>query len=498
MIKTDYRISPSVWQSAQWRPLDTVLWCYFFLPVVIFLIGFFVAPVGIPVAIVAIFAGVRWLPGRTPVTLGYRHAGSVSVASFGVLAAFAAAWAMLGGAGHMFYANAVDWVPRFAILHDLVVKDWPPLYVDETGHELILRAPVAYYLPTAWLARNVGMIWADTILLGWTWLGVSLFFVANLGGSLLRNLSAAVLFALASGLDIVGLMHTAETLPWLGSHIEWWAGRLQYSSNTTLLFWVPNHALPGWIGALWLWRFRDDPRFVSRLPMLFLPVMLWSPLPAIGLLPLAVAATAVHWYSRRMQWAEFFKSLAWVAPPAVLVAAYLMMSAGSINAGASGVVGDLVRGEVRPQAVFDIQRTFTFFILEVGLFGLFALQRDRSPLVLTSLIVLAVLPWLYFGPNNDLAMRGSIPALTILWLVLISELTAPKADRVLSPAMRSILSILWLLGMATPFQEIYRAVTRGRWAPDITLSAPTALRGFPSHYFAPLERSLLKPVFRES
>jgi len=26
-------------------------------------------------------------------------------------------------------------------------------------------------------------------------------------------------------------------------HLEWWAGRYQYSSMTTQLFWVPNHAL---------------------------------------------------------------------------------------------------------------------------------------------------------------------------------------------------------------------------------------------------------------
>ena len=29
------------------------------------------------------------------------------------------------------------------------------------------------------------------------------------------------------------------------SHLEWWAGKYQYSSTTTQLFWVPNHAPRG-------------------------------------------------------------------------------------------------------------------------------------------------------------------------------------------------------------------------------------------------------------
>jgi membrane-bound metal-dependent hydrolase YbcI (DUF457 family) len=117
---------------------------------------------------------------------------------------------------------------------------------------------------------------------------VALFFCANFGGSRQRKLAAALIFAFASGLDVLGLLLRQGSLPWPMQHIEWWAGGMQYSSNSTLLFWVPNHGLPGLDRGAWLWRFRDDPRFLARLPMLFLPVMLWSPLVAVGLLPLAV------------------------------------------------------------------------------------------------------------------------------------------------------------------------------------------------------------------
>lgn len=479
MARPDREVDSSVWQSGQWRALDTALWWYFFLPVVIFLLGFFVPLVGVPAAFMAVAAAAYWLPKREIGGHGLPHSRRKLVRSFCVLAVFAAVWTVLGGAGHVFHANGFDWIPRFAVLRDLVVQDWPPRYVGDGGRELILRAPIGYYLTPAWLARTFGLAWADAILLMWTWLGVTLFFAANLGGTVARNLAGAALFACASGLDIVGLW-LAGGLPWLGSHLEWWAGRIQYSSNTTLLFWVPNHALPGWIAAAWLWRFRDDPRFVARLPILFLPVMLWSPLPAIGLLPLAMVAAWMHWYRGSLQWAGCFRSLLLVAFPAGLVAAYLLLGAGTINAGVSAAL----QGQSASDVGIDIWKMVLFFMLEAGLFGMLALQRNRSPLMIASLVVLAVLPWVSFGPNNDLAMRGSIPALTILWLVLIGELTAGSQQRRLSRLMRGVLVTLWLLGMATPFQETYRALTGKAWAADTTLSVPAALRGFSSHYFA--------------
>lgn len=492
MAKPDAAIAASAQVLPVWGRADTVLWWYFFLPVFLFIPGFFVAAISLPVTLAAAAAAFYWLQGQADAPHWSPQARRQALLSYSLLAAVAAVWTMLGGAGHVFYANSFDWIPRFAVLRDLVVQDWPPRYDDGGGRELILRAPLGYYLPVASMARVVGLAWADTILLLWTWLGVSLFFVANFGGTPLQRVAGTLLFASASGLDVLGVWQISGTTPWLGGHIEWWAGRFQYSSNTTLLFWVPNHALPAWIAAAWLWRFRDDSRFVSRLPILFLPVMLWSPLPAIGLLPLASVVACMQWYRSDVRWAELVKSIVLGAPAAGLIATYLLMSADSIPVG----VSNLPLGSAGAKAGFDIGGTVLFVLLEVGLVGMLALYRDRSPLFVAALAVLALLPWFRFGPNNDLAMRGSIPALTILWLVLIAELTAMQVQRRLTRSLRSLLVCFWLLGMVTPFQEVYRALVRKPWAPDTTLTAPAALRGFPTHYFAPLDGSVLRLVFR--
>lgn len=480
--------------AATWRTVDTALWCYFFLPVIIFLPGFFIPMLGIPLAALALAAAFYWVPRNAPLAAAGAGREQRDFAAIGLIALVAAAWAVLGGAGHVFHANAFDWVPRFAVLRDLVLQDWPPRYLDGNGKELVLRAPLGYYLPAALIASGVGLAWADSILLAWTWLGVALFFAANFAGTRGQRVAGAALFVFASGLDIVGVWAKTGMLPWPGAHLEWWAGRLQYSCNSTLLFWVPNHAFPGWIAAAWLWRFHDNPRFLVRLPILFLPVMLWSPLPAIGLLPLAVVAVSMQWRAclvSRERLAELLESLGLVIAPAGLIAAYLLMSAATMDFGMTDVSSPQAAGGGSSR----IEDTLLFFALEAGVFGVFALLRQRSALVVACVAVLAVLPWFHFGPNNDLVMRGSIPALTIVWLVLIAELTAQPAKRALSQSLRALLIFLFLLGMATPCQEIYRALTGRHWTPDPDVSASRAT-GFAAHYFAPTQDAWLKPLFR--
>jgi len=104
------------------------------------------------------------------------------------------------------------------VLRDLTVVSWPPSYGVPEGLDLILRAPVAYYLPAATLGKWLGVHWADKLLLAWTGLGVLLFFqLLPLSRQPLRwalGLASVVLF---SGLDIVGGLLFYGTWPPAGS-----------------------------------------------------------------------------------------------------------------------------------------------------------------------------------------------------------------------------------------------------------------------------------------
>ena len=138
-----------------------------------------------------------------------------------------------------------------------------------------------------------------------------------------------------------------------------------------------------------------------------------------------------------------------------------------------------------------------FIILEAGVFCVFLLKRERTPLAWTTAAVLLLLPWVQFGPNNDLAMRASIPALTILWLAIADDLTAPPGDRRLPRGWRTALFALFALGAITPLQEIHRALGGNSWQADTRISAPQALGGYPPHYFVSTRQNLLAGVMRQ-
>ena len=159
---------------------------------------------------------------------------------------------MCGGTEHWVFANA-DWHLRDAVLHDLVVGRWPLGYGPLQGQDTLLRAPLGYYLPAALIGKWGGLPRAHFAMAAWTALGATLFLLQVLSLTPARAgpaLTAAAVVVLFSGFDIIGSLFDVPHFiaHWdVTRHLEWWAASYQYSSMTTQLFWVPNHALGGWL-----------------------------------------------------------------------------------------------------------------------------------------------------------------------------------------------------------------------------------------------------------
>ena len=215
-----------------------------------------------------------------------------------------------------------------------------------------------------------------------------------------------------SGLDVVGtvLRVPAAIEHWdVTKHLEWWAGRYQYSSMTTQLFWVPNHALGAWLGIGLLCRQRGADAVDALLPMTVVAVALWSPLAALGLVPfvlLRVWQVSIGERSSRL----FHPGLGTRTRGGARGRRLLTLDAGRIPKG--WTIGHEGFG---PGAIAeDLWRQAEFFLLEAGLLGLAILSIRRSAAVVLALCVLAVLPVVSFGGANDFVMRVSIPSLTVL------------------------------------------------------------------------------------
>lgn len=386
-------------------------------------------------------------------------------------------WITIAGVGHVFYANA-DWLIRDAVLHDLTVAGWPPTYVNEVGEPLILRAPVGYYLPAASIGRVVGLAAAHIGLHAWTTVGWGLL----LAGAcrMFENRGQRVLCILVlmffGGMDLLGYIWATGILPSPGEHIEWWMGNVQYSSNTSLMFWVPNHALPAWLGTVLILRHWRTPELARITPLLATAIPLWSPLAAIGLFPFFLFGLA--W---RRDWRTLFSPSSCLpfAPVAVVTAIYLGMDATEVPHG--------FLAPLYPSLAEFAYRYVLFCMLE---FGLLALVLKRlitldTPMWI-AVVVLCLLPFYFYGPGNDLAMRASIPSLMVLALACVKALTQHERG-----VWRAALSVILGIGALGAAQEPIRSFVRTSWSPadrslpeSMKAMSPHSTTFFPPHYFA--------------
>ncbi|WP_336974003.1 hypothetical protein [Sphingobium aromaticiconvertens] len=377
---------------------------------------------------------------------------------------------MLGGEGRFFYAN-IDWQVRGAVLRDMGINPWPFVYTARDTPD-VLRAPIGMFLwPAlafkAWGSRaaDIALLLQNSALLGTLLaLGSTLFPTHRA-----RWVALAVVLAF-SGLDALGhiLMRGG-----LADHLEGWAG-LQYSSTITLAFWVPQHALSGWIGALAFLLWRSDRLslggFLALLPL----TALLSPLGLIGAMPFAALAGIETLLRRALRPSD-------IALPA-LATLISLASLAYLGAADDAVGMRLIAPPPGQWAMFEVLEVLVYliplvFLVRTGRFGI-------ATLAVAGLSLL-ILPFFQIGSSIDLMMRGSITALTILVVMIADALIAPSR-------VRLWLTVMLLIGSITGLFEIARAV-RHSPMPEIQCSFFKAwdqsFSDFPKDsYLAPLAR----------
>lgn len=346
----------------------------------------------------------------------------------------------LGGEGRFFYENP-DWMVRDAVLRDLIVNPWPFAYTDRGAAEL-LRAPIGMYLLPALAGKAAGFEGAHLALLGQNslFLAVLLALGSLLFGTLRGRCIALAIFLLFSGMDVLGKLFN----PRVPSHLEGWA-EVQFSSHVTQAFWVPQHALAGWLGALlyllWAERKLRLGSFLAAMPV----VALWSPLSLMGVMPFAAHAALRSLADRAIRPVD-------VILPAL--AAVLALPSLIYMQTASGDVG---------ARLYDLPflRYLIFELLEAApyLLAAWAIGRGTrfcgSTLAIVALILLAV-PYGQIGYWVDFAMRVSIPALAILSMIMADLIIRPGRG-IREQAWRGAIIVTLAIGSVTPLTEIRRS-----------------------------------------
>ena len=261
------------------------------------------------------------------------------------------------------------------------------------------------------------------------------------------RLIGLTVFLLFSGMDAIGDLLMQGMLT---GHMEDWA-EIQYSSTITLLFWVPQHAIAGWAGAVgyMLWREGRLPLapWLAMLPL----TALWSPLGLMGAMPFVALAGLRTLIARALRLRDF------VAPAASLILcmpSLIYLSAASDNVG--------LHFQPIPFIQWLLFQSFETlpYLIPLAIAG--RSPRFGQDSLWLAFAWLLLIPFVQIGWSTDFMMRGSITALTLV-VVMVSDHIAQKGER------RRWLLIVLAIGSLTGLAEIRRAFVEPA-APEVRCS----------------------------
>ncbi|GAB3258023.1 hypothetical protein GCM10027347_21060 [Larkinella harenae] len=411
---------------------------YLYIPVGLFLM-FWIRPlIAVPLTVllaVGIWQFIRQPSLSTGSPLGF------SPAEWAILGLGALFWTWVSGIG-AFVPQYGDYDKHNLVFHDLITRPWPVIYQNSRFNDPFLCYYLAYYLPTAALAKFFTLTFPQTEWVSFVWggLGVLLAFCWAARLSKKKRVWVAVCLPFLSGVEVMVRLFWSLHTDFDWQVARWWSAvftnqipgytryetpRLAFSNQNfsqsidpaplvMQLQAVPQHALGGWIaiGLILYWQ----PRKPSPAALAFViaATLFWSPFVSIGLgLWLVFTQRTV------------FKPTTWLQP--VFLAFGLIWTAlmGSFYQAHYPIPYAGVITEAFDKPV-DVALYLLFWGLQlwvgVVLFRwynrFYPENRPWDRTVLVAAVSIQLLSVIYMGRWNDFQNRTMIPAQFVYYLIL--------------------------------------------------------------------------------
>jgi hypothetical protein len=430
---------------------------------------------------------------------------------------------LLSGVGGFGHFNG-DLAVVHSMMRNLVEDPWPVSFFDGTK-DLI------YYFGLVLPASAIGKVFPNLTYPAhaiFVWTGFFLFLFglfhhlsnpvrlstldseSSKGKMLWLNVAIGTFTViLFGGLDAVAWKSRFDSWPEWGTHIEWWHQQFQWSSFLTQLVWVPRHAVPAWIGVMYLSARRastDSRNFSWRSDIFVLSLIpFWSPFVALGLLPFFTVCVFNDWRADRKQ---LIPILGW-GLLCLCMALPSLIFLGSIS---GSLAVRILPTELGSLAWMHSAGTFAWmelgpFLVICGLFLLLMRKRSqgdvqlREGLVIYALavFVLVVSLCVHTDRFNDFTMRVSLPGLLILSL-LSSELLMRTLTSIASHAtsrtaagLSIALTLLLIVQSGAGLHEAYRALTHFQWQPQ-TLQRVSRIENLRPEFFLTQRLGEISPL----
>ena len=444
------------------QTLNRLTIIYAALPLLIFLFGWlkpYIAIISCCLLIYAVYAGYF---------KNFKYSNLLDNRKiFWLMIAAAFLWCWLAGLGGFWYQSD-DHHYRNAIFRDLINYVWPVYYKTADASMVYY---IGYWLPSALLAKifanysdYFSFFIGNIFLLLYSIFGVFLVFChlikAVKAKSFYKILTALIIFIFFSGMDAVGASYpvfydasrTFKTL-----HLEWWSCFVgQYSSMTTVLFWVFNQGIPAWLMTVMFYNNRKD---IKNFGLAAILCFFLAPMPFVGLSVFMFAYVIrnffleykrknISLYFRKIFSVQNIFSVFFITPIIFLY----FTSNGSVQGteNISGIPNIYLR--------FYIIMFVYFFLLEAGINLLFIYgQYKATVLYYVCFAVLLICPLIKIGGGADFCMRGSIPALVLL-CIMITKFLFRKYNCKYRKVCYSFLILCLFLGSVTPAIEFIRGI----------------------------------------
>jgi hypothetical protein len=414
-----------------------------------------------------------------------------------------AAWLLLSGVGGFGFQN-YDYKKHNALLMSLIDQNWPPRVTRSAP----LVYYIGYYLPAGWIGRLVGWDWANIFQLFWTFVGVALSFIwfckisnVDLKNRVARVFGLMLIFCMAGGLDIIGFYLLKSNRFDITTQIEWWAKYFQYSSQTTLMYWVPQHAIVAWLVTGMLVNSLYHPNNLKYLGLAYGFSILWSPLSVIGTTPFFVGLPLVYLTRQNRRYLFdglpffFHLSALWIGGINLI---YIISNRYDFPI---GFLWQFVKSKR-----LLVERWIEFWLIEFGLLTVailllfilgkrslqlsdesghnfwsrgwqnylqkeFNLSSKQILLFLSAVLMLTILPIFKMGRGNDVVMRTSIPSLFIFWAIVSKiVIDTSYSVKIRLRTIFTIMIVIIIVGFYPSTREITRSINKYHFGPPAASS----------------------------
>ena len=469
-------------------------YAYVFLPAILFVTFWLRWYIGIPFATLIICCCYDLIESDDPIWRPKSKGSALRDNRIKIIVALAIImmWVLSSGIGGSVTAHGDQWYKNRMFMM-LINNPWPMRMNAGNGTTALMTYYIGYWLPVAFISKLTSLSNALLFLQIWSIFGIYLIWRFVCEKYKTYKLWFLAVFIFFGGLDALGKWLTGNIYADVGNNYEWWAMFYTIPGFTTQLFWAYNHIIPG----ILIFCLIDRQKTNKGILLIWANALLSCTFPAVGLIPFAAYRAIANAKGNNIihRFADAVKKCVTLPNVAgfLLALLFTLYLFPNVTLGRdlngdytkydlpqTGVQQELTENkageEVQEEKGFSLipedrgplmAHPWTtrlwifswFFLLEAGLFFFFTYDyAKKKPIYWVCLGALLVLPWIHVGDHNDFCMRATIPAMFVLYEIVVGAMGEYKAQK--KTVLVLLLSALIVGSSITAFNTIQTQMSK--------------------------------------